>query len=73
MSGEHQRDDAKTPDTAEEHPGLPDPRSVVEETGFTSPKGKHYRILKTDERDAYDAPTEEGQPPGRRARHRPRR
>jgi hypothetical protein len=73
MSGEQQRDSAKAPDKAEEQPGLPDPRSIVEETQFTSPKGQQYRILKTNERDAYDAPTEEGHPPGRPVRRRPRR
>ena len=38
-------------------PGLPDERSVLSEKAFTSPKGKEYRIIKTDETNAYDAPT----------------
>jgi len=37
-------------------PGLPDPSSVVAETVFVSPKGRRYRILRTDEKDAYDRP-----------------
>jgi len=36
--------------------GLPDPRSVVAQTTFQSPKGTRYRVLKTTERDAYDPP-----------------
>jgi len=39
-------------------PGLPAPESVVSEKTFTSPKGKRYRILRTDETDPYDKPTE---------------
>ena len=40
----------------ETRPGLPDPSSVVAETVFVSPKGRRYRILRTDEKDAYDPP-----------------
>jgi hypothetical protein len=38
-------------------PGLPDPSSIVSVKTFTSPKGRRYRIIETDEPDAYDAPT----------------
>jgi hypothetical protein len=38
------------------HPGLPNKASVLSEKGFTSPTGKHYRIIRTDEIDPYDAP-----------------
>jgi hypothetical protein len=39
----------------ESRPGLPDPSSIVAETVFVSPKGgRQYRILRTDEKDAYD-------------------
>ncbi|HVO16074.1 MAG TPA: hypothetical protein VMV26_12705 [Alphaproteobacteria bacterium] len=34
--------------------GLPDKASIVAQKTFTSPKGTAYRILKTDEKDAYD-------------------
>ena len=37
-------------------PGTPNKASVLSEKAFTSPKGKHYRIIKTDETDPYDAP-----------------
>ena len=44
-------------------PGLPDPRSVIEEKTFTSPKGNRYRILRTTETDPYDPPA-----PGKKRR-----
>jgi hypothetical protein len=34
--------------------GLPDPGAVVSEVEFTSPAGGRYRILRTDETDAYE-------------------
>ena len=37
-------------------PGLPNKASVISEKAFISPKGKHYRIIRTDEMDPYDAP-----------------
>jgi hypothetical protein len=37
-------------------PGMPNKASVLSEKAFTSPKGKHYRIIRTDEMDPYDAP-----------------
>ena len=39
-------------------PGLPNKASVLSEKVFTSPKGKHYRIIRTDEMDPYDAPVD---------------
>ena len=41
---------------------MPDEATVLSEKTFTSPKGKRYRIIKTDETDPYDAP----QPPEKR-------
>jgi hypothetical protein len=38
-------------------PGLPDASSIVSVKTFTSPKGRRYRIIETDEQDAYDPPT----------------
>jgi hypothetical protein len=35
-------------------PGLPKESSIVAETEFTSPKGTKYRVLRTNEKDAYD-------------------
>jgi hypothetical protein len=43
-------------DTRKSRPGLPDPASVVAVKTFTSPKGRQYRIIETDETDAYDPP-----------------
>jgi hypothetical protein len=43
-------------DESRGHPGMPNEASVLSEKAFTSPKGKEYRIIKTDERDPYDAP-----------------
>ena len=36
--------------------GMPNKASVLSEKGFASPKGKPYRIIRTDEMDPYDAP-----------------
>lgn len=47
------------PESADEgkgRPGLPDEESVLSEKTFTSPKGKRYRIIETDETDPYDSP-----------------
>ena len=41
---------------AEGRPGMPNKASVLSEKAFTSPKGKRYRIIRTDEIDSYDAP-----------------
>jgi len=35
-------------------PGLPNEASVLEEREFTSPRGTKYRLLRTNEKDAYD-------------------
>jgi hypothetical protein len=37
-------------------PGMPNKASVLSEKVFTSPTGKRYRIIRTDEMDPYDAP-----------------
>jgi hypothetical protein len=34
--------------------GLPNEASVLEEREFRSPKGTKYRLLRTNEKDAYD-------------------
>ena len=39
-------------------PGMPNKASVLSEKAFTSPKGKHYRIIRTDEMDPYDDPVD---------------
>ena len=39
-------------------PGLPNKASVLSEKVFTSPTGKHYRIIRTHEMDPYDAPVD---------------
>jgi hypothetical protein len=36
--------------------GIPNQASVLSEREFTSPKGRHYRIISTEETDPYDAP-----------------
>ena len=49
----------ETPPTGKPpNPGLPDPKSVVSERTFISPKGRRYRILRTTEKDPYDPPDE---------------
>jgi hypothetical protein len=45
---------------------MPNEASVLSEKTFTSPKGKQYRIIKTDEMDPYDAPA----PPKEKRRKR---
>jgi hypothetical protein len=47
-------------------PGMPNKASVLSEKVFTSPKGKHYRIIRTDEMDPYDAPGYPKKQPGGR-------
>lgn len=45
----------KAPDTARpRNPGLPDPKTVVSERLFVSPKGRRFRIITTTEKDPYD-------------------
>jgi hypothetical protein len=47
------------------NPGLPDPKTVVLERSFVSPKGRRYRIITTTEKDAYD-PKDPAESPKRR-------
>jgi hypothetical protein len=35
-------------------PGLPPETSILDVKTLTSPKGRKYRILRTDEKDAYE-------------------
>lgn len=42
-------------DKVEGRPYLPNEASVLSEKEFTSPTGKRYRIIRTDETDPYDA------------------
>jgi len=35
---------------------LPEKNSIVAEVPFTSPKGRTYKIIITDEKDAYEKP-----------------
>ena len=44
-------------DRGRDRPGMPKEESVLSEKAFTSPKGKEYRIIKTDETNADDAPS----------------
>ena len=37
-------------------PDPPDPKTVVAEAVLTSPRGRQYRVLRTDQRDATDKP-----------------
>jgi len=46
---------------------MPNETSVLSEKAFTSPKGKKYRIIKTDETDSYDAPLPPKERRGERA------
>jgi hypothetical protein len=43
-----------TPTVRPRNPGLPDPKTVVSERTFISPKGRRFRILRTTEKDPYD-------------------
>jgi len=53
----HTSSDSTEPaDERRGRPGMPNEASVLSEKAFISPKGKRYRILKTDETDPYDAP-----------------
>jgi len=42
------------PSPASRNPGLPDPKTVISERTFVSPKGTRFRILRTTEKDPYD-------------------
>jgi len=49
--------------------GMPNEKSVLSEKTFTSPKGKRYRILETDEMDEYEeAPVPPAPPKKRRGK-----
>jgi len=52
----HTNDASTESAEGEGRPGMPSKASVLSEKAFTSPKGKHYRIITTDETDPYDAP-----------------
>ena len=47
-------------------PGVPNKASVLSEKEFTSPTGKRYRIIRTDETDPYDAYGHRKKQPGQR-------
>jgi hypothetical protein len=47
-------------------PYLPNKASVLSEKEFTSPTGKRYRIIRTDETDPYDAHGRPKKQPGQR-------
>jgi hypothetical protein len=45
---------ADKPARAKPRPGLPDKSSVVSVKTLVSPKGNRYRVIETNETDAYD-------------------
>jgi hypothetical protein len=49
---------------------LPSPETVVSETEITSPKGRVYRVIKTNQTDPYDKPAKK---PARRKGKRRRK
>jgi hypothetical protein len=53
-------------DKVEGRPYLPNEASVLSEKEFTSPTGKRYRIIRTDETDPYDAHGRRKDGPSRR-------
>lgn len=53
-------------------PGLPAKDSIISEETFKSPKGKVYRIIKTNEMDEYDEPVEPEDAPPKDQRSRKR-
>ena len=53
-------------DEVEGRPYLPNKASVVSEKEFTSPTGKRYRLIRTDETDPYDAHGRPNKQPGQR-------
>jgi hypothetical protein len=58
-----EREDRRDP-RRRRNPGLPNPATVVSERMFTSPKGRRYRIIKTNEKDPYDPPNDEDKDAG---------
>jgi hypothetical protein len=77
------QDDPKPKRNAPRRKGLPSADSVVSETTFTSPKGRVYRILRTNQTDPYDEPAGQsgdkatgasgGNPKDKPARHKGKR
>jgi hypothetical protein len=76
MSQAHKEEDARAShtknggvtgsDKVEGRPYLPNKASVLSEKEFTSPTGKRYRIIRTDETDPYDAHGRPKKQPGQR-------
>jgi hypothetical protein len=66
MSRPGKKDRASESAERKGRPGMPNEESVLSEKTFTSPSGKRYRIIKTDEMDPYDAPA----PPKEKRRKR---
>jgi hypothetical protein len=52
-------------------PIVPSPDTVVAETKLVSPKGRVYRVLRTNQKDPYDEPA--GEPPPPKGARRPKR
>jgi hypothetical protein len=65
MPKKERRRSAKKSPKETEAPWLPDKDSILEVETFTSPKGKRYRVLKTDLTDPYDMVDEPNEPAGR--------
>jgi hypothetical protein len=64
MSKAKDADEERKDQRDRRNPGLPDPATVVSERMFTSPKGRRYRIIKTNEKDPYDPPDDENKGSG---------
>jgi hypothetical protein len=43
--------------------GQPDPRTIIAEKPYVSPKGNRYTIVETNELDPYEEPTPSEKPP----------
>jgi hypothetical protein len=55
-------------------PGLPAPETVLSETTLTSPTGRKYRVLRTNQKDEYEqTPPEPGAETARPPHSRPAR
>ena len=46
----------RTKSKAGPNPTLPDPDTIIEEKQLTSPKGRTYRVIVTDQVDGYEEP-----------------
>jgi len=60
---DHQDADASGAQGSSGHPpeatrrkGLPSADSIISETTITSPKGRVYRVIRTNQKDLYDEP-----------------